>query len=170
MRSVQRLGIGIIACALLSALPVAALAGESIKMLRSVGFAEGAFVRPAIKSECNLEERLPNSIQEYARKNGIEVELVDTLPSTGRVLELSITDAIEAGNAWTGRQKGLTTQGRLLEDGALVGTFRGRRMTMGGMFGGYRGACSFFARCAKTLGHDVADWLKSPVMDSNIGG
>jgi hypothetical protein len=157
-------------CAVLCALPGAALAGESIKLLRSLGFAEGAFVRPEVKSECNLEERLPESIQAYARKNGIEVELVDVLPSSGRVLELEISDAIESGNAWTGRQKGLVIQGRLLENGAPVGNFRGRRMTSGGMFGGYKGACAFFGRCAKTLGHDVADWLVSPTQNSNIGG
>jgi hypothetical protein len=157
-------------CAALFALPGAAAAGESIKMLRSSGFAEGAFVRPAVKTECRLEERLPQSIQAYARKNGIEIEFVDKLPSRGRVLELEIADAIEAGNAWTGRQKGLVIQGRLVENGAAVGNFRGRRMTTGGFFGGYKGTCSFLGRCAKVLGRDVADWLRSPGKDSSIGG
>jgi len=170
MRSVHRLYIGIAVCAALCALPGAAVAGGSIKLLRSVGFAEGAFVRPAIKSECNLENRVPEWIQQYAQKNGIEVELVDALPATGSVLELEIADAIETGNAWTGRQKGLVIQGRLLEDGELVGNFRGRRMTSGGFFGGYKGTCAFFGRCAKTLGHDVAEWLQSPGKSSNIGG
>ena len=170
MRSVHRLYTAVAVCAALCALPGAALAGGSIKLLRSVGFAEGAFVRPAIRSECNLEQRVPQWIQEYAQKNGIQVELVDALPDTGLVLELEIADAIETGNAWTGRQKGIVIQGRLLEDGKLVGNFRGRRMTSGGFFGGYKGTCAFFGRCAKTLGHDVADWLKSPGQSSNIGG
>jgi len=169
MRSVHRLRVVIVVCGMLCALPGAALAGESIAVLRSLGFAEGAFVRPAIKTECDLETRLPLSIQEFARKNGIEIALVDALPDAGRVLELAISDAIETGNAWTGRQKGLVIQGRLLENGAVVGNFRGRRMTSGGMFGGYKGTCAFFGRCAKTLGHDVADWLKSPGKDSSIG-
>jgi hypothetical protein len=170
MRSVQRVGIGIALFVALCALPGAALAGESIKLLRSLGFAEGAFVRPEIKSECKLGERLPESIQAYARKHGIEIELVDALPSSGRVLELEISDAIEMGNAWTGRQKGLVIQGRLVENGAAVGNFRGRRMTSGGLFGGYKGTCSFLGRCAKTLGRDVAEWLKAPTRESNIGG
>jgi hypothetical protein len=170
MRSVLGLGIRIVACAVLCALPGAAAAGDGIKVLRSVGFAEGAFVRPAVQSECKLNDRLPQWIQEYAQKNGIEIELVDALPKTGRVLELEIADAIETGNAWTGRQKGLVIQGRLLDDGALVGSFRGRRMTSGGFFGGYKGACAFFGRCAKTLGHDVADWLQSPSQGASIGG
>jgi hypothetical protein len=170
MRSVLRLGLRIAVCAVLGALPGVATAGDGIKLLRSVGFAEGSFVRPAVQSECKLADRLPQFIQEYAQKNGIEIELVDALPQTGRVLEIEIADAIETGNAWTGRQKGLVIQGRLLHDGELVGSFRGRRMTSGGMFGGYKGACAFFGRCAKTLGHDVADWLESPSKGASIGG
>lgn len=170
MRTVQRLGIGFTLLAGLFALPHAARAGDSLKLLRSVGFAEGAFVRPEVRSECRMGEQLPQFIQEFARKNGMEVELVDALPQTGRVLELEISDAIETGNAWTGRQKGLVIHGRLLEDGAVVASFHGRRMTAGGAFGGYKGTCSFFGRCAKTLGHDVADWLKAPGRDANIGG
>jgi len=169
MQSVDRFRRAMLLCGALCVLPGGALAGESVSMLRTVGFAEGAFVRPAIKTECNLEDRLPLSIQEFARKNGIEIALVDALPSSGRVLEIAISDAIETGNAWTGRQKGLVIQGRLLENGAVVGNFRGRRMTSGGFFGGYKGTCAFFGRCAKTLGHDVADWLKSPSKDSSIG-
>ena len=170
MRSMRWVGFGFAVWLALCAQPGAASAGESIKLLRTLGYSENAFVRPAIKTECNLEQRLPESIQAYAQKNGIEIELVDKLPSSGRVLELEIADAIETGNAWTGRQKGLVIQGRLVENGAAVGSFRGRRMTSGGFFGGYKGTCSFLGRCAKTLGHDVADWLKSPGQNSNIGG
>jgi hypothetical protein len=170
MRAIHRLGIGIVLCAALCALPGAAEAGGSVKVLRSVGYAEGTFVRPEVKSECKLGDQLAQSVQEYAKKNGIEVELVDALPKTGRVLEMEITDAMEMGNAFSGRQKGLVIQGRLLEDGKLVGNFRGRRMTTGGMWGGYKGNCAFFNRCAKTLGRDVANWLKEPTKDANLGG
>lgn len=170
MRFVHRLSIGIAVCTALCTLSGAAVAGGSIKLLRSVGFAEEAFVRPEVRTECNLEDRVPHWIQQFAQKNGIEIELVDALPETGLVLELEIADAIETGNAWTGRQKGLVIQGRLLDNGELKGNFRGRRMTSGGFFGGYKGACAFFGRCAKTLGHDVAEWLRAPAMSSNIGG
>lgn len=170
LRFIRRLCIAFAVCGGLFALPGAALAGESIKLLRKVGFAEGAFVRPEVRSECNLESRVPEWVQQFAQKRGIQVELVDALPDTGLVLQLEIADAIEMGNAWTGRQKGLVIQGRLLENGQLKGDFRGRRMTSGGMFGGYKGTCSFLGRCAKTLGSDVAEWLQSPATSSNIGG
>ena len=170
MRSIHRLHIAIAACAALLVSAGAAAAGDSIKLLRKVGFAEGAFVRPEVKSECNLEGRVPEWVQQFAQKRGIHVDLVDALPDSGLVLELEIADAIELGNAWTGRQKGLVIQGRLLENGKLKGNFRGRRMTSGGFFGGYKGTCSFLGRCAKTLGSDVAEWLQSPAGSSNIGG
>jgi hypothetical protein len=170
MRFVHRLCIAVFTCAAVAALPGAALAGSTIKLLRTVGYAEEAFVRPEIRSECNLENKVPEWIQLFAAKKGIQVELVDALPETGTVLQLEIADAIETGNAWTGRQKGLVIQGRLMEDGQLKGNFRGRRMTSGGFFGGYKGTCSFLGRCAKTLGSDVADWLRSPAKSSNIGG
>jgi hypothetical protein len=170
MRFVHRLYVAVFTCAAVAALPGAALAGGSIKLLRTVGYAEEAFVRPEIRSECQLESKVPEWIQLFAAKKGIQIELVDALPQTGQVLQLEIADAIETGNAWTGRQKGLVIQGRLLEDGQLKGNFRGRRMTTGGFFGGYKGTCSFLGRCAKTLGSDVADWLRSPAKSSNIGG
>jgi hypothetical protein len=170
MRLLDRLYLTVFTCAAVLALPGAALAGESIKLLRSVGYAEEAFVRPEIRSECQLENKVPEWIQLYAAKQGIQIQLVDALPETGLILELEIADAIETGNAWTGRQKGLVIQGRLLENGQLKGNFRGRRMTTGGLFGGYKGTCSFLGRCAKTLGSDVAEWLRSPAKSSNIGG
>jgi hypothetical protein len=170
MRSIHRLGFAVFVCGALLALPGAALAEGTIKLLRTVGYAEEAFVRPEIRSECNLENKVPEWIQLFAAKKGIQIELVDARPPTGKILQLEIADAIETGNAWTGRQKGLVIQGRLLEDGQLKGNFRGRRMTSGGFFGGYKGTCSFLGRCAKTLGSDVADWLRSPAKSSNIGG
>ena len=170
MRSIRSVGLAMAVCALICAQAGGALAGETIKLRRSLGYAEGAFVRPEIKTECKLTQQLPEFVQAYARKSGIEIELVDALPTNGRVLELEISDAVEMGNAWTGRQKGLVIQGRLLENGALVGNFRGRRMTSGGLFGGYKGTCAVLGRCAKTLGRDVADWLKAPAENSNIGG
>jgi hypothetical protein len=169
-RFIKSLSIVVAISSALAGIPGAALAGDSIKLLRKVGFAEGAFVRPEVKSECNLEGRVPEWVQQFAQKRGIHVDLVDALPDSGLVLELEIADAIELGNAWTGRQKGLVIQGRLLENGQLKGNFRGRRMTSGGFFGGYKGTCSFFGRCAKTLGSDVAEWLQSPAGSSNIGG
>lgn len=170
MRAIRCFSVAVVLCAFVGVLPGAARAGGSIALLKTVPFAQGTFVRPAVKAQCKMNEELPHWVQEYAKKEGVQVELVDALPKSGRVLELEIRDTIELGNAWNGRQKGLEIQGRLLEDGKVVGTFHGRRMTRGGMWGGYKGTCSFFGRCAKTLGHDVATWLENPGKNATIGG
>jgi hypothetical protein len=142
---------------------------EGVKMLRAVGFAAEAFVRPEVREECELQTKLPHFVQQYAQEQGIEVQLVDTLPQNGRVLQVELVDTFEQGNAWIGRSKGLTIRGQLLEGGKPIGSFRGRRSTSGGAFGGYKGNCAFFGRCAKTLGADVAKWLRSPSPNASLG-
>ena len=84
----------------------------------------------------------------------------------GKVLALEIVGTDEHGNAFTGRSKSLTVKGELREDGKVIGTFRARRSTSGGVFGGYKGNCAFFGRCAKTLGKDIVGWLQKPAMNS----
>jgi hypothetical protein len=167
----MRIGLrGITGLAVLSLVWLAgAAAAESVSVLRLTPFAEGTMVRPEVKAQCQIETKLPGFVQEYAKANGIEVVLVDTLPKTGRVLDLQISDTGEGGNAWTGRLKTLTVTGRLLENGKEVGSFRGRRSTTGGAFGGWKGNCALFGRCAQTLGKDVAGWLKAPTPNATIG-
>ena len=167
----MRIGIRWIAgCAALSLVWLAgAAAAETVSVLRQTPFAEGTMVRPEVKAQCQIETKLPGFVQEYARANGIEVVLVDALPKNGRVLDLQVSDTGEGGNAWTGRLKTLTVTGRLLENGKEVGSFRGRRSTTGGAFGGWKGNCALFGRCAQTLGKDVAGWLKAPTPNATIG-
>jgi len=126
-------------------------------------------VREEVKAQCQLQTKLPGFVQEYAKASGIDVVLVDALPKSGRVLDLQISDTGEGGNAWTGRLKTLTISGRLLENGKEVGSFRGRRSTTGGFYGGFKGNCALFGRCAQTLGKDVAGWLKAPTANATIG-
>jgi hypothetical protein len=172
MTSGLRFGVRLVWAAVL-ALGVAgpASANGSVKVLRTVPYAEGAFVRPEVRSQCPVPTQLPEFLRDYAAKNGIDVQLVDALPTNGtdRVLQLEIAETVEQGNAWTGRYKGLVITGKLVQGGQELGSFRGRRTTTGGAFGGYKGNCAFFSRCAKTLGNDVARWLKAPTPNAMLG-
>jgi len=153
----------------IAALPLIAGAGShDVVMLRAVPYAEDAFVRPAVRDECRLETRVADFI---VAASGGAVSTVAELPGNGEtsVLDVRIADTTESGNAFAGRHKSLTLQGELRENGKVVGTFRARRSTMGGVFGGYRGNCSFLARCAKALGRDVAQWLRNPTMNARLG-
>jgi hypothetical protein len=164
----------LIALSLFAALlgpPAAAAQGETLTILKPVGFAERSFVRDAVRKECQLQDKLPQFIAEYAKGDFGEITFLDGAgggDAPGKVLFVEITEVNESGNAWTGRSKALAIEGELREDGKVIGSFRSRRATQGGAFGGYKGACSFLGRCAKALGKDVAEWLKNPEMNSTI--
>jgi hypothetical protein len=53
-------------------------------------------------------------------------------------------------------------KGSLSQKGKILGDFKARRYSGGGMFGGYKGTCAILRRCVKTLGKDVAEWLAQP--------
>ena len=155
-----------------SAMLATSAVAEPLTMSRPVDFADSAIVRDAVRNECRLQEKVPDYIAQYARKNGTQVvfSVEEAAAAEGRVLLLEITDVSEFGNAMSGRQKSMTISGELLENGQMIGSFRARRATMGGFMGGYMGNCSFFHRCARALGKDVSRWLRAPAMDSVLGG
>lgn len=59
-------------------------------------------------------------------------------------------------------------QGRLLEDGKEVGSFRAANST--GVFGrGWSGTCDLLEVIAEKLADDIADWLERPVPGAKLG-
>ena len=139
-------------------------------MLRDIPYAEDAFVREEVKSECRLSTRISDYIVQ-ANRGGRQIITVDELPdgADASILDIEIVDATETGNAFSGRHKSVTLKGELRVKGKVVGTFRARRSTTGGVWGGFKSNCSFLARCAKTLGSDVAKWVQNPSMGANLG-
>ena len=63
----------------------------------------------------------------------------------------------------------LQSSGTLRENGKKIGNFIATRYSGGGAFGFYKGTCAIAGRCAKAIGKDIADWLKSPGVDSRLG-
>jgi len=117
-----------------------------------------------VRNECTLEHKVAEYIVEAAP--GASVGAAGT---PGRVLAVEITTVIGAGGgAWSGA-KSLELTGTLTENGAPIGTFRGRRSTSGGAFGGYKGTCTLLHRDAKALGQDIAGWLAAPTMNALLG-
>ncbi len=161
-----------LALALLVALFAAPLAEAdgTLALLKPVGFAEDAIVRDAVRDECQLQTKVPDYIAQAAKASPHQIQYTADIDSAGpgRSLTVEIVDIGEFGNAFTGRQKSMTLEGELREGGQVIGSFRARRQTMGGMWGGYKGNCSFLHRCAKSLGKDIVKWLNNPGMDDNI--
>ncbi len=139
---------------------------EMVKVLRTIPYHEHSGASPAVIGECKLETKVPHFLNAYSDM----VELVDAKPGkSGRVLELTITEVYApGGGAWSG-PKSMTVKGVLRQNGAEVGNFTARRYSGGGMFAAYKGTCSIVGRCAKAIGKDIAQWLRSPSKDARLG-
>jgi hypothetical protein len=145
---------------------------QSISMARSVPYSEDAEIARKVREECTLlQGQLAEFTQQFGREGGVEVTLVDAVSEQdpGSVLLVEIVDAVSAGNAFIGHQKYTRIRGELFRDGARVASFKGRRDSMGGAFGGYKGSCSVLGRTVKALGKDVALWLKNPQDGAELG-
>jgi hypothetical protein len=156
---------------LLAVLAAGGASAQTLQVQRPVPYSEDGDIADNIKQECKINEQLADFIQEYAKKNGIDVSFTDGPVDTGagRVLDVRITNAISMGNAFMGHQKGTTVAGTLYENGQKIASFKARRHSMGGAFAGYKGSCSVLGRTVKTIGEDIAGWLKAPTDGAKLG-
>lgn len=166
MKNVSKIAMAVffvVACTWVSA--------EPIKVPQSVPYAQDNDVAGNIKKECPLGTQLAGFIVEYSKQRGIATEAVaatdDKTP--GRVLVVEIRNAESQGNAFIGHRKTTSVRGALYQDGAKVGSFRGRRDSMGGAFAGFKGSCSVLGRTVKALGGDIAEWLAKPSENAELG-
>lgn len=147
--------------------PGNAAAAQVVQLQRPVPYAEDNDISDAIKSECRIGDQLADFIKEYAN---VPVEFTDVPGTSGRVLQLEITDAVSMGNAFLGHQKYTKVKGTLLdEDGRKVASFKARRNSMGGTFAGFKGSCSVLGRTVKAIGEDIGAWLDAPKDGATLG-
>ena len=152
-------------------LPIQCNAAGTLSLQKIAPFDKGLSVPDAVKDNCELEARVAEFTESFARDDFDSIVFVDSAsPATpGKVLAMTITGLSgAAGGAWSG-PKNLTIGGTLWQDGKVLGTFSATRVAAGGVFSGYKGTCSLLCRCAKTLGKDVAGWLKNPSLDAKLG-
>lgn len=142
-----------------------------VNVQMTVPYAEGATIAGAVRRECQLGEKLSTFIQEYGREKGVAVVLAPEVSAStsGRALVLEIADAQADGNAFLGHHTYTTVKGKLYQDGTQIGNFTGRRNSMGGAFGGFKGNCSVLGRTVRALGEDIAGWLVQPDKDALLG-
>ena len=133
----------------LAALPAAA--AETVKIQRSIPFATNAPVPAAVREQCALQTKVPEFIQQAA---GNSVELVDGALDRrkGRVLAMEITEVHAPGGGAFSGPKWMSVTGELYDKGKQIGSFRAKRFSTGGAFGGFKGTCAIIGRCTKALG------------------
>ena len=142
-------------------------AGGTLYILDKAPYHKDADIRPAIRKECGLEQKLPQFVKEYAKKSGFDkVELVSsTRGRQGVVLRMVINTAhAAAGGTWTGA-KSVTASGTLRQGKKTLGTFTVRRSSAKA----YRGTCSLLGRNTKVMGRDISQWLEKPSKGSRLG-
>lgn len=149
----------------------AAFAADIVTIQRHMGFNEDAEVPKAVLEECKLDGEMPRAVAESALNAGTTVNFAEKVDGTepGRVLWMEIADVMSDGNGFIGHRKSITVKGKLYEDGKVVGSFKDRRSSMGGAFGGFKGSCSVLVRTANAIGEDIAHWLAAPKMDDKLG-
>lgn len=159
------------ACAFLLAIAGGSAHAQSLTMAKPVPFSDESEIDGKILRECSIQVHLADFVQTFAKKQGIDVAFAASVDDTtpGRVLILEIRDAVSEGNPFIGHRKSTSVRGRLVENGEEIGSFRGRRNSMGGAFGGYKGSCSVLGRTVRALGEDIAAWLAAPTKDARLG-
>jgi len=145
--------------------------GTGTLNIAPVTFAKDLQVREAIRKECQLLTKLPGFVQSYAQDQYAGITLDAKRSTKSDFLTIEIVDVPQyKKNAWAGRGgQWVSIKGSLLRKGKKTLSFTASRASMGGFMGAYKGTCSLLGRCTKTLGKDVAEWLKKPVDGATLG-
>ena len=149
----------------LAALPASA---QTTKVQRAIPYAANAAVPPAVRDQCALQTKVPEFLAQSA---GSAVELVDGALNrkAGRVLEMEITEVHAPGGGAFSGPKWMSVNGTLYDRGKQIGSFRAKRYSTGGAFGGFKGTCAIIGRCGKAIGQDIAGWLGAPTQNAELG-
>lgn len=144
--------------------------GPVLVIQNEIPFSPDAEVRKAVRTDCHLPEKLSRFIKEYASDYSSQILSESTnAPKGAQILTVEIFNVMGGGGgAWSGG-KSVSIKGALQQNGETIGSFKARRFSGGGMFGGYKGTCSIMGRCVKTLGRDVAEWLRHPSQNAILG-
>lgn len=112
--------------------------------------------------ECTeLGMQLSESTAKYLGDKGMQAQRQPSvdLKSAKQALNIKITSAFSAGNAFIGHRKSVSIRAELYKDGVLVARTGKTRDSAGGAFGGFKSSCDVLERTVNTLGNDVAKWL-----------
>jgi hypothetical protein len=143
--------------------------GQLVTISWPIEFTETSGVSENVKTECSLPGQVPQYIKRYAKKMNVVLANDVSDNTEGWVLHVEIVNVIgTGGGAWSG-SKSVTVEGKLTENGEVIGTFTARRNSGGGFGGGFKGTCSILGRCIKAIGSDIAKWLANPTMDAKLG-
>ena len=153
--------------------------GSGTLSIRPIKFNQDAFIKDAVKRECNLDGKLAQFIEDNATGQYSNIITDASKHAKGQVLTITI-EQVNGGRGrggwgrsslWGGGRGGnvVGVKGKLTQGGKTLGDFKAMRVTGGGAFAGFKGACAMLGRCVKTLGSDIAGWLENPTRNATLG-
>lgn len=154
--------------------------GTGTLIIKPIKFSKDAFIKDAVKNECDLEGKLSQFVEENASGSYSEIITNSTSKSSkAQILTITI-EQVNGGrgrggwgrrSAWGGSRGGnmVGISGTLTQGSKVLGDFKALRSTSGGAFSGFKGACAMLGRCVKTLGKDIAGWLTAPTPNASLG-
>lgn len=110
-------------CVVMGLLAGNVIAEGPVLVAKPVPFADDAMIAGKIKRECDIQNQLVDTLEEYAREEQqIEVKFVSVLSieAPGMVLDLQIKDAVSEGNPFIGHRKSTLVSGKLYRDGCTA--------------------------------------------------
>ena len=145
--------------------------GKNILVIAPVKFAETLEVRDAVRVECQLLTKLSEFIKRAAHSQYETIDLQGSITKNTDILLIEIIDLPKyKKNIWIGQGgQWVGVKGDLIRQGQKKVSFTALRTSMGGFMGAYKATCSLLGRCTKTLGEDIARWLKNPLDNAQLG-
>ncbi len=143
--------------------------GKTLVIL-PVTYKPGIHMNDVIRDQCMLPEKISGFVRDNALVQYENVVVDGSRAISGAdVLDIQIIRLLAPkGGGWSG-PKFVTVKGSLKHNGRVVGNFSGKRTSMGGAFGVFKGTCAILGRCTKALGQDIARWLQNPAKNSTLG-
>ena len=112
-----------------------------------------------IQNECTWNSTMPAALVAQSKGTVVSTDH-DMTTVTGKKLIITATHVHAIGGGGFSGPKWITLEGKLTENGKLLGNFQLKRTTGGG---GLRfGGCKILEYISKALTQDVLKWLKNP--------
>lgn len=141
-----------------------AVAEEVVLVPASIPYQTDEVAKESIRKECTWHTTMP---QYLVKKSDGRVQIADKNidSASGKKLMLVATHLhVIGGGGWTG-PKWLVLEGKLLENGKLLGNFEARRQTIRGSLK----TCGTLESLSEEIGDDIVEWLNNPGLNAKLG-
>jgi hypothetical protein len=135
----------------------------TVNIIRNTPYQNIKRIPKNVTEQCTkIGDKVSRFTQEFGTKMNVKFKRAKKISkkAKGNNLVIEIIDAVSSGNAFIGHRKSITIEAYLYKNGKLVDNISRTRNTSGGFAAGFKSSCDVLGRSAKTLGSDIATWVK----------